>query len=336
MATFQYPSALELERIAQIRIPNLMSQRRIFDVMPIETSNDFYVAWEQEDNYVGLQQVRGLNGQVQRVVRTGVKRYVMEPGVYGEYTVLDERELTTRRPAGSYGVIDVSDLITGEENRLLGRELDRIELIGWTLLATGTFSVAGPDGTILHTDSYTTQTFTAGVTWATSATATPLADLRAVKLKQRGFSVRFDARAKAYMNSATANALYANTNAADLYGRRTAGLGTFNSPSQINDLFLGDSLPQIVEVDDGYLDDAGTFQLFIPNNKVVVVGERVDGAPIATYKMVRNINNPGEAPGQYLKIVDDPDEMPRHIEVHRGHNGGPALRFPSAVVLMTV
>jgi hypothetical protein len=337
MVSYGYPTALELEAINQIRIPRLQAQRPIFDIFPTEETNDYFISWEQEDSYTGLAQVRGLNGQPQRVIRSGVKRFVMEPGVYGEFSVIDERELTTRRPAGSLtDVIDISDLVMKEDNRLLGRQFDRMELMGWTLLATGTFSVAGPDGTILHTDSYTTQTFTAAVTWATSATATPLADLRAIKLKTRGFSVRFDSTATVYMNSTTANALYSNTNAADLYGRRTQGLGTFNSLDQVNTLLTGDNLPQIREYDEGYLDDSGTFQLFIPNNKAIVVGNRTDGSPIGKYKYCRNANNPDLSPGPYTRIVDEPDDLPRHIEVHRGHNGGIALHFPSAIVVASV
>jgi hypothetical protein len=53
--------------------------------------------------------------------------------------------------------------------------------------------------------------------------------------------------------------------------------------------------------------------------------------------MVRNANNPGLAPGAYMKIVDNGDRaVPRLIQVHDGHNGGPALLYPSAIVVMTV
>jgi MOSC domain-containing protein YiiM len=70
---------------------------------------------------------------------------------------------------------------------------------------------------------------------------------------------------------------------------------------------------------------------------VVIVGRRTDGAPIGNYQMVRNVNNPGMAAGAYMKVIDRGEiEVPRTIEVHDGHNGGPTLTFPSALVRMSV
>jgi hypothetical protein len=69
---------------------------------------------------------------------------------------------------------------------------------------------------------------------------------------------------------------------------------------------------------------------------VVVIGNRRDGQPIGEYRMTRNANNPGAAPGPYMKIVDDPDEVPRTVAVHDGHSGGPVVYYPSAIAVMTV
>lgn len=334
---FLYPTSAELREIAQDYLPNLLAQRPMFEIFPIREIDQALVMWEQEDNYTGLQQVRGLDGQPPKISKLGVKRFQMQPGVYGEYSLIDETELTIRRGYGTFATpINVSDLVLREQRRLLGRRLDRIESIVWTLLTTGTFAVAGPAGAILHSDSYTMQTYTAPVTWATSATAAPLADLRAVQLLHRGHSVSFGPTANAWMNQVTANRLFTNTNNADIYGRRTAGLGTYNSEAQLNMLFAGDGLPQIRIYDGGYLDETGTFQPFIPNGVVDVIGKRTDGAAIGEYQMTRNANNANLAPGAYMRVVDDEDDIPRQIAVHDGHTGGPALFMPSAIVRMAV
>lgn len=337
-STFIYPDTMELSLIEQEKLPRLLAQRPIFDFFPLDTVDDWAISWEQLDAYRGLQQVRGINGAPPKIAKQGAKRFIMEPGVYGEFELIDERELTRRR---QYGTLDqsiaISDLVMQAQDRLLQRRLDRIELIGWTLMATGTFAVAGPSGAILHTDSYTTQSFSATVSWGAFATSTPLMDFRSVKLLGRGKSVSFGADAEAYMNSGTANKFYSNTNSADLYGRRTQGLGTYNSPSQINQLLLGDNLPQIVEYDETYLDDSGTYHLFIPDNKVIVVGRRPSDVPVGRYIMTRNANNSDLSPGAYTRVIDRAeDTVPRSIEVHDGHNGGPALEYPSAVVVMSV
>lgn len=333
---FVYPSAVVLQQINQELAPRLMANRRAFDLLPTRDVDSHLLEWDQMDNYTGLQQVRGLNGQPSRVKQTGGKRYQMAPGAYGEFSLLDELQLTTRRQWGTFaGSIDVSDLVREAQDKLLQRRLDRIEKMIWDLIIAGTFSVA--DGTsVLHTDAYTTQTATASVAWATTATAIPLADLRAVQLKSRGYSVNFGAQAKAYMNRSTMNALLSNTNAADLAGRRTNGLGSINSQAMVNTLLAMDDLPELVVYDDGYIDDAGSFQLFIPNNRVAVVGARRDGDPIGEFRFTRNANNPGMAPGPYMKVVDDPDDVPRSIEVHDGWNGGAVLFHPAAIVIVTV
>lgn len=337
MADFIFPSAVALRVVAQELTPRLAANRRGFDVLPIRAVDEDLLIWEQRDNYTGLQNIRGLNGEPTRVKWTGGKRFSMEPGVYGEFKLIDELQLTRRRPWGTLagGAIDATDLVMEAQEHLIQRELDRQESIIWTLLATGTFSVA-EGNSVLYTDAYTTQTFSAGVPWATTATATPLADLRAIQLKSRGFSVNFGAQANMYMNRSTFNAMLSNTNAADLGGRRGAGLSSINGPQQLNELLAMDDLPTIVIYDDGYLDDTGTFQLFVPNNKVIVVGARRDGDPVGEYRTTKNANNPDMGPGSYDKVVDDENEVPRTIVVHRGHSGGIALYHPSAIVTATV
>lgn len=334
-----YPSAATIQEVARDFAPRMKAGRPIFDFLPTRDYDNHYVVWEQKDNYVGLMQVRGLNGEPPKVSPTGLKQYVMEPGVYGEYSPINELEITSRRRAGSFGEpIDVADLVADRQTMLMGRLYDRLEWIGWTLLTTGTYTVTGPTGTTVHTDSYTVQTFTASPGWATFATATPLADFSAVQLLSRGSNVDFGAKATAYMNRATFNNLRSNSNSADLFGRRTMGLGTVNNLADINKLFLGDDLPQIEIYDRGYYASAGSFSTFLPANKVVVVGKRLNGEPVGEFLMTRNANTePAGSPGLYSKVVDLGEiGVPRTVQVHCGFNSGPALYFPGSIVVMTV
>ncbi len=347
MATLIYPDAIKLQQIAQTLMPTLMEGRRIFDLMPIVNEDDYILGWEQQDNYLGLQQVRGLDGQPSRVKRVGVSRYLMEPGAYGEFLVIDERELTRRRQMPPVGAavqfdqtIDITDLVMQQQEHLLKRRLDRIEYIGWTLLQSGTFAVANGAGVTLHTDSYTPQTFVAETKWTDYANATPLADLRACKLKHRGYSVNFGASATLFVNQVTANAMLMNTNDQDLYGRRKEGLATLNSIADLNRLLAGDDLPQVEIYDQGYRDDANAFHPWLADGVGVLVGQRPGGQIVADYAMARNANNPNFAPGPYIRVIDrgSPEggnQVPRSIEVHDGHNGGPRIYYPSAIIALS-
>lgn len=345
---FIYLTTYESRTIQQEYIQRGREGRVGLDVMPLVSKNVAKVRWTQADNYTGLQNLRGMDGRPTRVNRVGMKTLEYEPGVFGEYVTITETELTNR--AGSLDVattpIDISDLTNEADSVLIGREWDRIESSIWTLLTTGTLSIIldGPNGTQTgYFDQYTFQSYTSLVPWLTSATATPLLDFQ--NLQQLGYgagrSVNFGTGAVVYMNQVTANRLLNNANAADFGGRRNQYGATLNNLGAMNNYFSGQNLPTIVVYDQGYYPiKGGAFQKFLPNGVAVVVGQRPGNVAIGNYIMTRNANN-GFRPGTYRHVVDRVNavnaekRVPPNIEVHRGHNGGPAIYYPSAIVVMT-
>jgi hypothetical protein len=337
MPDYIFPTANELRVVMQDKLPRLTQDRVGFTLFPFRDYDNWLVSWEQKDNFLGLMQARGLNGAPPKIRRIGAKRWQVEPGVYGEFRPLDEMELTTRRQWGTFGTpINTDDLVMEAQDYLLQRYLDRMEWMIWTLCVTGTFTVPGLAGSTIHTDTFSVTTY-AATDWSATTTATPVADMRAVQLLSRGHSVNLGSAARAYLNRKTANYLLANTNAADIAGKRLPTAGTFNTIAEINQLNMGDDLPQFVIYDDGYLRESdGLFVPFIPDRKVVVVGQRPAGQTVGEILLVRNANNPGSAPGMYQKVIDrGEDHVPRSIEIHLGANGGPAIYYPSALVVMS-
>lgn len=338
MATLTYPSATELIEVEQDKIAVLTEDDPLFQHFPLVNTDADRLEWEQKDNYSGLQAVRGLNGQPGSVKRKGAKRYSMEPGVYGDFNVIDEDEITRRRKYGTFNQhVSIDDLVADADDQLLNRELNRIRQIGWTLLTTGTFSVSGPNGALMHTDTFNLQTLSAAVDWDTVATATPMVDFRSAQLLSRGYSVSFGRQATALMNQVTANKMLKNTNANDIGGKLVNGGNNFTTIEDINKFLVAADLPQIQIHDDGYYNDSDTWTQFIPDDKVVIIGKRTTGANLGEYRRTRNANNPDLGPGSYLKIVDNgEDDVPRRIVVHRGHNGGPVIFLPSGVIILSV
>lgn len=332
---YVYPSTESLKAIAAEKMPALTLNDPLFSFFPIEEEDTAHVTWEQGDNVTGLQQARGMGGKPTRVKRVGRKKYTMEPGVYGEFIPLDEIDLTDARMIGDNGNMDIEKQVLRASDQLQARFVDRVRYIGWTA-CQGTLSVLGQDGSILHSDTYPVQTASANVAWGTSATATPMKDFRTWKLLQRGKGCSFGRGAKAYMNSATVNKLLNNTNANDLFGKRTSGSSTISSLTELNKIMLDADLPEIVEYDEGYIATGGSFTTFIPDDKVIIIGKRSDGSRIGAYKMTRNINNKGSKPGQYVKVVIDEDAVPVEAAVHNGHNGGPAIEFPGSIIFASV
>lgn len=335
--TYTFPEAAELRQIEQDVLPQIVEDDPIFNEFPITESDYDRLIWEQLDNYQGLQQIRGLNGAPKSVTRTGAKQYDMEPGVYGEFTTVDEKMLTQRRRLGTWDeVINIDDLVGQDQMKLLQRRLDRIRLIIWTLLTTGTFAVSTASGSILHTDTFPLQTMTSAVAWTTAATATPSVDFRTAQLLSLGHSVSFGADAEVWMNRVTANKLLSNTNASDLFGRRVNEGQTINNMEDVNSWLESNDLPKIRVYDEWYLTDAGVATRFIPDGKAVLIGKRKNGAKLGEYRMTRNANNPRLEPGAYTRVIDRGETtVPRTIETHDGHNGGPCIFFPSALVIIT-
>lgn len=342
MPNFLYPQSREIRQLGPDKVARLSAQRLGFQIMPERNVNAGLIEWEQKDNYLGLQQLRGLDGAPSYVKRVGAKRYMYEPGVYGEFTTVPESELV-RRAGGILGDvnIDVSDLVMASQDQLINRELDLKEFIIWTLLTTGTFTITGPAG-VVFTDTFSIQT-QSGSAWGTAASGTPLVDFRASKLLGAGRGVNFGSNAMACMNQVTANKLLNNTNSADLGGKRVEGGNTIQDLATVNRILLANDLPVIKIYDEGYIDSSNTFQRFIPTDKTVIVGARASGELVGEYVNTRNANNAGFGAGPYDFVVDktgnNPNQSDRkaapNIEVHRGHNGGPVIYFPSAVIVMT-
>ena len=337
MAQFTYPTSEELHEIEREKLIKRVQSNALSRFAGVREIDDHLVSWEQKGNVVGLQQARGLDGAPARVKRVGGNRFNMEPGVYGEYISLEESELTKRRQWGTFGTpINITDLVMEASDQLQQRFIDRWEYIVWSAVS-GTISVPGPNGVVLHQDTFPVQRATATVPWATAPSAAPLQDLRSLFELARGKSTSLTFGADYWMTQKTFNNMIKNTNGADLYGKRMSGLSTPLSINDINIILAGENLGNIVIYEEGYFTDALVWTPFIPDNYVYVIGKRDSGAKVVTYQFTRNVNNSNMAPGQYTKVIDKgEDQVPRVIEVHNGHNGGPAVEFPGSICILNV
>jgi hypothetical protein len=345
---YVFPVAATLEKADRDLLPVLTASDPIYRILPVVNKDSANVVWEQGLPFRGMMQIRGYEAEFPSVPGVGLNRFSVPPGIYGEHAPIGEQEITERRGYGSFNLpIDISDLVNERHMMLATRHFNRMSWIGWTLLAQGIYQVVGPTGAVLKRDGFTPQMYFAGTGWGTIATSTPLADMRAVSLLHRGHSVTFGATANAYMNLVTFNHLISNTNTSDLGNSRQTGLfKPVGGLAALNELITNDNLPNIVVHDEGYTSDGtdgfavGTFFPFIPDNIVIVVGTRTNGAALGEFQMTRNASNPNVSPGPIVRVVDEgADENtapPRKISVFRGFNGGPAIRYSTAFVVMVV
>lgn len=344
---YDIPTNADLQEVEQEVLPVLTQDDELFSYFPIESEDADTLEWEQEDIYTGLMTVRGLNGQPGRVKNVGMKKWEVTPYYAGDYAEADEKEMTRLRKYGTYSdPAELDDIVGKKFKQLLTREMNLFRKVIADFLTTGTYSVLGQQGQVMKTDSFNITTATANPLWSVPSTSTPLADLRSIIAGVIGYDYDFGPDAKILMNTHTWHYMIANTNPADLYGRRTEGLGTFNNMGAVNQLLAGDGLPQIKIYDKCWFTDAGVKTFFIPTGKVVILGKRSTGKALGAMVKTRNANNPEVGPNSYNWVVDPfsfaqgnvlpVGNIPRTLQVHRGHNAALKVPFPRGILALTV
>lgn len=335
------PTNFEIIQLQMELFPRYLQGRVGLEILPFRESDFSEIILNQPDIFKGLQQFRGLNKPTPAVP----ERYnpygtycKIEPGYWGEHDTLNEEILTKWAQPGSCGApLDVTGHITLLQQRLLERRANRAEYNVWQVLVYGRYTALNASGQVIFEAQFNNQSISAAIPWTNFPGSFPLRDFRQIQLLGRGTSARFDSCARAYMNRETANLLLSNTNPNDVGRVGLSACCTFMSPDQINQQFLAQGLPQIVIYDQGFVDDNGSFNTYIPYGYVVVVGCRPGDVPVGHYWLTRNAVNCPVGSGFWQFMSDTCDrEIPRKITIADGHNGGPALEYPRAVVVLRV
>lgn len=335
------PTASEVMELQMELFPRYLEGRVGLDIMPFKETDLPSIVLHQPDIFKGLQAFRGLGKPTQSVPARynpyGTFCHV-EPGYYGEHDELGEEIMTKWASAGSCNqIFDTTNYVTMIQQRLLERRANRIEYNIWQTLAFGRYTALNQAGQVIHEAQFNTQNISAAVPWTNFLGSFPLRDFRAIQLLSRGTSARFDSCAKAYMNRETANLLMSNTNPNDVGRVGLSACCTFMSIGQINQQFEAQGLPQVVIYDEGFIDDSGNFNTYIPYGYVIVVGCRPNNVPIGNFWLTRNAVGCTVTSGFWQKLVDTCDrEVPRRLIIYDGFNGSPALEYPRAVVQLRV
>lgn len=344
IANYLYQSKPTMIQVANTLILGIATSNPIFKYFyPIKDRNSVRLQWTIEDNNKGLMALRGAGGKPTRVNPNGLQAFDTTPGVFGEYTEIDEiqlLELGVGVPAGSGITIDVRGEIARRQALLLVREKNRMRQMAWTMARTGQLGVPLPGGGIGYREAVTRQTFTVDLLWTNKATAHPLANFMSLQQQYGiGTSNNFGMQAFSLMNTYTAQLLFTNTNPNDWGGKRTLGGGTVQGMGYYDIIRADLMLPQIIIWDDGYLDENGAFQLDCPNGEVLIGAARPDSELPGEFSLTYNAIS--GAPGAYSLVKDFTNEnedgaIPPRLEVHAGFNGGLVESRPSQIVRMIV
>lgn len=341
--TLAYPVNAELDMIEQVTLPQLLAEANnpFLDNFPEEPHESDTIMWEQLDNFTGLMGFRGYGNKPNLVGRVGAQRFITRPGVFGDFIPLYEEELTRRRALGRFsGKMRVDDLIAQAQQQLLIRRLQLKAKIVADFVTTGAYSVPDQTGVVYSGDTWTPATSASTTAWSDPLNSTPLKDIQTAVQVAFGQSVDFGPSAELVLNTLKINQLLLNRNAADFWGYRQMGGATVGgSLNEINVVLNSQGLPKIRAFDGYYLADNGTRRglatRYTPTGTGVLFGRRTNGAKAGAFAMTWNLNAGGK-PEAYNKVFYRGQiEVPESIEVHHGFNGGPLLRYPGTIVLLT-
>lgn len=345
MITYRFPTNVSLTEVVQEYI---IEREKLLGLtlMPLVSRDTQFIEWDELDSELGATAPHNMNADPKVAGRPGMKTHRFSPLFFKETDVLKESDMLMPRQAGTLGgTLDLSAEIARIAKARADRNFLRVESTIWQTLKGNL--VIDENGVKVDED-YPVQTQNALVDWDEFATATPLADFNAMKLKYRGTGASFGG-AKAYMNQTTANWLLANQNAADMKGYQNQNyLNLTYTIEEVNKILAGRGLPQIVVYDEGYYDSDGDFQLFLGDGEVVVIGKRPAGQSIGDWIMTPSLHHAAMGPNSFgffsiIEVNGQPNpgavtiaeigagKNPK-IEITGGVYGGPRLIFPRTVI----
>jgi len=347
---FLYASSRELSEILPVKYDVLTLDDPAFEMFPIDSVNADKVEWDQRDPTLGLLNAGTAGGPYGIVPRKGVTRFEAKPGYYRSKLIMDEEMMTKAAEIATWGTaLDIQKQQAEDQDQLLTLAIQRIKQVTWSFLTTGAYSCLDSNGLLAVSDTAALTPFTTAVAWSSLTTATPLYDLRQLKLRHLGQSVTFGRGAKLYLNSVDVNSLLSNANPTDLGAKLRLWLGGASPGSQpftladVNTYLIASDLIEIVEWDDNYLAANGTATRYIATGFGVAVGKRLRGEPIGKFLMTRNpelmmassAGGRGQAMGGPLSNLYYDFEFfhkPLVGESAMSFNGAPAIYYPGAVV----
>lgn len=328
------PTSLELQGAVKLRklmllyLPRALATRELLKLFPLTKKDEVVLKYERRQLNTGVQAARGLGGPTQPVKKPGLDALSVAPGYYGDHYDITEEELVNLRDAGKWDDFENYDAQAARGTQhLTGRFLDRCELSSAQIITTGGFTAVNAQGVVYHQDVFDVPQYTPGTLFSDLNNSQPLNYIRdLIPALELGRSVSFR-KGFLLMSRPTVNLIIKNQNPADLNGRRLQYGQTVNSVDDLNDLLLSNDLPRVKVYDAGYyLDPPGrapTFNRFLTNGKIVLVGVRDDGELLGEYRLTRAAQNERSAPGEWYQVEDRRQKDPCKVTLRAGHNGGP-------------
>lgn len=301
------------------------------------------IRWDVLQAVTGRTTARNLDADP-KIVTIAARAQMAEMTTYwGDTYRLRESDLLNARAAGAFNRRAGMELVTEAMYEAFINDQTLVEYTIWQALVTGQLAISenGVQRTVTYNQAAGHQ-ITVGTLWSDTVNSTPINDLQAASLLFRGTGFN---KPTVWMNQKTANYMAENTSVLDRVSRNKLVLDANNE--NIGELItsLAGGLKQIEIYDEGYVDPLDGFTLFIPDGKVVMIGQMwmdANGATIRTvgqWMTTPSLHNGGIQNPQcgFFMVADDDTRAknPRY-EITHGINGLPIVQYPEGIVILTV
>lgn len=330
----QYPSTQEITHIVRNRVvdPSTFRARSFCPITPEYVLDIQYDVLAPSYGMTRAHNV-GSNPATTNVPVMSTQRF--GTAYWKETLTLNEKELLYARNAGSYHQRAGRDLVVQRALHLDTRLETRLEWLPWQVLVAG--QIAINDNNVSYTVTYGLPAANkpdlsgdSANKWS-AATCNPVDNINDWVALYRGSGAK---PKTVFMNQITAKYLTRSTAIQNLLKNTiyVKNLGVTQMPDVLKML-----IPNLdFEIyDGGYLDETKTFQPFIPDGRVCMIGDYT-GEKMMDFVSTISLHNGGidkPAPGKFAIVEDESQNKKNpHIDITTGIYGLPRVFHPEWIV----
>jgi hypothetical protein len=312
------------------------------DVLPMNVldyaANGKTIQWDIRGPALGMVPAHSLNSDPTLMEFPVVKTKTMPTAYWSGFHRIGEGEILNIRRLGTFGERMARGLVVEGLNATRSQVRARVEYLRWQALqGTVTVNENGVKFTVSYEipNANKVDVSTGSGKYWTNVDADPIRDLQAATELLRGSGAGDPI---CYFNRKVAGYLSQNAKVRELV--TGSPLVTSTGVKQIGDLMLplvGD-LGRMVQYDKGYRSIAGVWTPYIPDNKVILVGQGPVGEKLGEFASTPNLHNGGlePMPGEFYKPIDKTGEANPYYDILGGVYGMPVIFHPDWIVVLTI
>lgn len=329
-----FPTTQEVSHIVRNRVvdPNQFIGSRF---CPVRDHFAKDIEFDVLEAATGMTRAHVVGADPKVVKLPGQSRKRMGTGYWKETYRINEDELLFARQAGTYNQRAGRDLVLQRAKEMDDRLETRIEWLRWQPLVSGALTV-DEDG-VKYTVDYNVPAgnlpaLEGNARWSDSTNADPLSDIMTWMQLFRGTGAR---GVEAYFNLKVAGYLAKSAKFQTLL--KNTAYAKLLSPNNVSEA-LKLLFPQLTFIlyDEGYVDDSGNFQPFVPDDRFIIRGQGQAGELMMDFASTISLHNgtlEKPQPGKFAVIEDKSSQNKNpYVDITVGIYGLPRLFHPNWVV----